>query len=821
MIGLELNLSRYGDLNLPNKSVLKKLAHEWQSLSDEQKLKLRAQRSKRGVICKVCGKNGYYREICPNQCVSPPPTPDSSPDSTPPTSPIRQAKDNNVCMLWGRVNINNDCDDNDYDEYRYDESSTHASYNISSTSDSTLRTLAREESTRLHESDNKVHPDNFYTRADKGYARNLPELTLHQIMRRLMRILEQQLQKNITKLENNLDVTLLHPSADIDRNTFYPNELNTKKYSEYREYFYKKENNKPPHLSHEFLGSLRPVDDLHDLFRGGNIDRSHYFESNTETTGQSIHSTVGWKSTLARYDSLASSDPSIAKQQQQVKKLLENQGKWAKGQKRSMQHLNDRFEHMVAILRAEISKEHARESSVLQARNKRERRDIDLKLWKDRFDSIDRLITTLKAYKVTSGIEEADFLMYCLQEWENISISNINEEVGKNIEKNTKNYGKITKNNMKSNSMLSSSASPYYESTIILEKMFLENNKNKSKNSEKSQKLNEIEEDISMYDNNVSLDAMVEAARVESEVLINIERKEKARLDRVMEGRRKGRGHSYVIQHIKKPKEIDEENMAKAKKNFKSAGLGLHIRKGNETDLSHLSPALIPVPQAFEVGRTVSSQLSSYTAEGIMFDIRKNMILADSGYTPQAMLPLFVRNTLIESNGTTPGGDQTHDIMALDTRYSHYIGRPLNRFETPDQALTLRGFDNTQVISPYKRAGIENIKEISHIEKLSSDNISHNNTTTLRDSRNKSYKYENVNEFLPKLRVFKNSTVSSTVSSTVLTGETRRKAKRLEMLDSTGLSTSLVRLAFGKASTRAADQLRTVNDYFYEDEDEF
>lgn len=45
-----------------------------------------------------------------------------------------------------------------------------------------------------------------------------------------------------------------------------------------------------------------------------------------------------------------------------------------------------------------------------------------------------------------------------------------------------------------------------------------------------------------------------------------------------------------------------------------------------------------------------------------------------------------MRNTLLETNGTGPGGDQTQAVMALDRRYSHYLGRPLNRFE-PGKAL--------------------------------------------------------------------------------------------------------------------------------------
>ena len=150
---------------------------------------------------------------------------------------------------------------------------------------------------------------------------------------------------------------------------------------------------------------------------------------------------------------------------------------------------------------------------------------------------------------------------------------------------------------------------------------------------------------------------------------------------------------------------------------FRAAGD--HIRKGVLQDLAYLAPTLIPVPSAFQADG--SDPMISHTAENIMFEVKKNMILGDlggykrgqiygchsavlvaiyyiwlvyifylyificiyAGYTPQSMLPLYVRNTLMEKNGTTPGGDQTYDVMSADRRYSHYIGRPLNRFE-PD-----------------------------------------------------------------------------------------------------------------------------------------
>lgn len=60
-----------------------------------------------------------------------------------------------------------------------------------------------------------------------------------------------------------------------------------------------------------------------------------------------------------------------------------------------------------------------------------------------------------------------------------------------------------------------------------------------------------------------------------------------------------------------------------------------------------------------------------------------------AGYTPQCMVPLYARNTLIEKNGTSAGGDQNYDVMATDRRYSHYVGRPLNRFEPAEQGLKM------------------------------------------------------------------------------------------------------------------------------------
>jgi hypothetical protein len=51
------------------------------------------------------------------------------------------------------------------------------------------------------------------------------------------------------------------------------------------------------------------------------------------------------------------------------------------------------------------------------------------------------------------------------------------------------------------------------------------------------------------------------------------------------------------------------------------------------------------------------------------------------GYIPQKYVPLYVRTTLMESNGTSPGGDQTYDTMAKDRRYSNLLGRAMASLE--------------------------------------------------------------------------------------------------------------------------------------------
>jgi hypothetical protein len=171
-----------------------------------------------------------------------------------------------------------------------------------------------------------------------------------------------------------------------------------------------------------------------------------------------------------------------------------------------------------------------------------------------------------------------------------------------------------------------------------------------------------------------SVEEQISEAKTES---INHTKAEKQKRQKLLEKLEKRKG--FVIKHIPHQREIDEENMAAARETFIQANLERHIRQGNKNDVAYLAPTLIPVPGAF---RGDGKDLSiSHVAEQTFDKIQQNMIIGNIGYTPQQLLPLYVRNTLIEKNGTTPGGDQVQEVMALDRRYSHYMGRPLNRFE--------------------------------------------------------------------------------------------------------------------------------------------
>jgi hypothetical protein len=77
--------------------------------------------------------------------------------------------------------------------------------------------------------------------------------------------------------------------------------------------------------------------------------------------------------------------------------MSKKQSAWMYDQKINMEHLNDKFEHIVVILRKEIAREHERESGLLRSTKMNSRLE-KMAIWQDRFESIDRVRFTLESY---------------------------------------------------------------------------------------------------------------------------------------------------------------------------------------------------------------------------------------------------------------------------------------------------------------------------------------------------------------------------------------------------------------------------------------
>lgn len=398
-----------GPSDLPNKTMRKMLAERWKTMPEDKQLSIRAARSKRGIKCPICGKIGYFRENCPNECVSPPGTPDSwasSPPGTPPKSPV------GLGVLWG------DQSEKPPSPLRYDYKKK--------VDINTVRPPAQTEQKRLRDLDSKIGTFAFFAESEEGYADSYAQMTLHQVMRRLMRLLERQLYKNAEDLEATFDTTLLHPPFHQETEKFYPDEL--KNIKEYRDYFIKKEIKLDNKKKYQNQSSVRCIDELDILFRGNNLNDNFLYKTNPKA-GASMHSKNTWKSVLSNSDMLASSDPIMAKKEEKLQQLFYNQSKWIKLQKQNMLHKNDRYEHLVYILKEEIKKEHQRESEYLLS-TKHSNKTVEMKIYQDRLDTVDKIMKCLQAYNFTSGLDEADFLFFCFDKWKETLE---NKLYGKNI----------------------------------------------------------------------------------------------------------------------------------------------------------------------------------------------------------------------------------------------------------------------------------------------------------------------------------------------------------------------------------------------------
>ena len=258
----------------------------------------------------------------------------------------------------------------------------------------------------------------FFAHAEEGYNRTIPELTLHQVLRRLMRLVERELLQNAEKLEAKIDTTLLHPPAMKEQDNFYTDAL--AKIKDHKDYFIGKaaKDSRGARQSHKFQGNYRSDDKLDGLFRGKNSgDLSFY--TRDKKAGATMHSKIGWKSTLAKHDQLAVSDPNALQRSLEVEKQFNQQGAWIIKQKKDMTQRNDRYEHLVHIIKTEMHKEHERETKELEGAvsSKSVSKKAQMDVWLDRLNSIDEIMFVLKEYKIVGALDEADLLVYQVEKW--------------------------------------------------------------------------------------------------------------------------------------------------------------------------------------------------------------------------------------------------------------------------------------------------------------------------------------------------------------------------------------------------------------------
>lgn len=117
--------------------------------------------------------------------------------------------------------------------------------------------------------------------------------------------------------------------------------------------------------SHAHQGSVRPDDAMDVVCRGGSTKQMNALFHPNKKAGQSMHSKIGWKSTLSKSDDLAIADPKMQTKVDAMEKLMEKQKAWTKIQKKSFENTNERYIHMWNIVKEEVTKEHDREYRLL------------------------------------------------------------------------------------------------------------------------------------------------------------------------------------------------------------------------------------------------------------------------------------------------------------------------------------------------------------------------------------------------------------------------------------------------------------------------
>jgi hypothetical protein len=112
---------------------------------------------------------------------------------------------------------------------------------------------------------------------------------------------------------------------------------------------------------------------------------------------------------------------------------------------------------------------------------------------------------------------------------------------------------------------------------------------------------------------------------------------------------------------------------------FSAVGMERNIRLGTNEDNSQCTPSLIPIHEVFSAAR--DDNVKSRVADQIILRARLSRTDGITGHIGKEYVPMYVRNTLFENNGTSDGGDQTYENMGKDSRYSGQLGRTMQALE--------------------------------------------------------------------------------------------------------------------------------------------
>jgi hypothetical protein len=97
--------------------------------------------------------------------------------------------------------------------------------------------------------------------------------------------------------------------------------------------------------------------------------------------------------------------------------------------------------------------------------------------------------------------------------------------------------------------------------------------------------------------------------------------------------------------------------------------------------MSTCAPALIPFHEVLANRLPPEEIPKSHAGQQAIIEARRRDANPITGSLTPKYVPLYVRSTLFETNGTTPGGDQTYARMSHDRRYSHQLGRTMASLE--------------------------------------------------------------------------------------------------------------------------------------------